>query len=177
MRGERPSSVKIGVCPAGSAPHARGTREDGLLQSRRGRFSPACAGNAGDASRRAPARTVQPRIRGERICHRFPKEVESGSAPHARGTHGVDLVAVPGQRFSPACAGNALTANSPHCPITVQPRMRGERTRWERAWIRWAGSAPHARGTRRTRVKREVAARFSPACAGNAFRGPPGWSA
>ena len=52
----------------------------------------------------------------------------AGSSPHARGTLDDTVVEAAGDRFIPACAGNAMTARAFVWLLSVHPRMRGERT-------------------------------------------------
>ena len=66
MRGERPSGMPAWRMDDGSSPHARGTRGWGGRHVPRGRFIPACAGNATMAANPPEGRTVHPRMRGER---------------------------------------------------------------------------------------------------------------
>ena len=168
MRGERRALRVWCAVARGSAPHARGTHQDAVDDRCPGRFSPACAGNAGARSRDSRLRTVQPRMRGERPVRTAGIRIKGGSAPHARGTPGREWSNRNSSRFSPACAGNAFDSTGGRCTVTVQPRMRGERANLERHLSEDGGSAPHARGTRRRGSCRYCRTRFSPACAGNA---------
>ena len=128
MRGERAGREVEAASQGGSAPHARGTRYPTLPRRASLRFSPACAGNADISEVRAAMDTVQPRMRGERGGVAGAQVLEFGSAPHARGTRRVLPGLRGGDRFSPACAGNASTLSNPPRKKPVQPRMRGERS-------------------------------------------------
>ena len=168
MRGERRIAKVWTRVGTGSAPHARGTRDRKAGRTARGRFSPACAGNARASARGGSRPPVQPRMRGERFQgNRWYRPVP-GSAPHARGTPGDFSSVEPRSRFSPACAGNASDLIRAAESVAVQPRMRGERGRARLTNGRRRGSAPHARGTPDQDAEDGQAIRFSPACAGNA---------
>ena len=112
------------------------------------RFIPACAGNAAAAVRRATSTPVHPRVCGERPLGR--------------------LQGRQGQRFIPACAGNANAGGSGPHTRPVHPRVCGERNRQPSATGRGAGSSPRVRGTQPLGWPTATAARFIPACAGNA---------
>ena len=132
------------------------------------RFIPACAGNACrcPAASRSPA--VHPRVCGERCRTSFQSHLPGGSSPRVRGTLLHRCEALTATRFIPACAGNAHPVPRWKSPVSVHPRVCGER-RETGALKRLAdGSSPRVRGT----LKREHPAlstnRFIPACAGNA---------
>ena len=103
-------------------------------------------------------------------AHRLPC-LHHGSSPHARGTHAARGSRVHGQRFIPACAGNANTSFMGRIHITVHPRMRGERPLGGTLPQNYLGSSPHARGTHVPADFLDFLLRFIPACAGNAARG------
>ena len=110
IRGERRAEVVAVLDADGSSPHARGTHHADNRRSWRGRFIPACAGNAfGRAGKTRPA-AVHPRIRGERVCAGFQGATQFGSSPHTRGTRQHALDGPHGTRFIPAYAGNAAGA-------------------------------------------------------------------
>ena len=136
----------------GSSPHTRGTHRLDVRGLVRARFIPAYAGNTRSGAASPSARTVHPRIRGERMVTIAVRSGSVGSSPHTRGT--------------PKRRRRVRT-----CP-TVHPRMRGERT--VAVMIRSApyGSSPHTRGTRPPAARCGRASRFIPACAGNARRSP-----
>ena len=71
-------------------------------------------------------------------------------------------------RFIPACAGNAFIAAASAAPLTVHPRVCGERF-WPsvRSYTR-PGSSPRVRGTHMEIFCTVRIRRFIPACAGNA---------
>src|SRR2546426_1168652 len=90
------------------------------------RFIPACAGNARSlASRRSPG-SVHPRVRGEREGVDRKTQTDLGSSPRARGTPLVHGAVGGGDRFIPACAGNAGTSTDALMVISgSSPRARG----------------------------------------------------
>ena len=96
-----------------------------------------------------------------------------GSAPHTQGTGEPihrDCLAC---RFSPAHAGNGQQGARAGQRHAVQPRTRRERHGAERAQVRNAGSAPHTQGTACQDFFAVRLIRFSPAHAGNGWRGLP----
>ena len=134
------------------------------------RVIPACAGNATSSPGWIPARTVYPRMCGERRCVSRLLKRQYGSSPHARGTHGWPQTRKPLPRFIPACAGNAGHVPARGAPDPVHPRMRGERAGRAHRARRASGSSPHARGTPPRAPWAGHICRFIPACAGNAAR-------
>ena len=113
---------------------------------------------------------VHPRMRGEHDDIAEAAIYVGGSSPHARGTHVVDTVRQPVQRFIPACAGNTFLFLFLFLFLSVHPRMRGEHGLPRREWHDAAGSSPHARGTHAHAIRSANAGRFIPACAGNTAR-------
>ena len=149
MRGERDGRYFHRVATSGSSPHARGTRS-----------------NIADTCWRS---AVHPRMRGERRPINANTGKRSGSSPHARGTQYSSHHFPSGYRFIPACAGNASEPLGARFPVSVHPRMRGERLRDIFQHKIKHGSSPHARGTQVHGDRRGGRQRFIPACAGNAL--------
>ena len=158
----------------GSAPRVRGTERHGAQAVGWDRFSPACAGNSKSLNLFNSACTVQPRVCGEQGFGRQPASSVSGSAPRVRGTGTCSLTVVPGERFSPACAGNRLIGLRRISDKTVQPRVCGEQATSKTALPTRCGSAPRVRGTDASSSCRSSQGRFSPACAGNRTARPNG---
>ena len=107
-------------------------------------------------------------MRGERGLVGVLKPPGGGSSPHTRGTHDVCLIDTPPSRFIPAYAGNARRRRCPSRPVSVHPRIRGERAYQYPCQAPRSGSSPHTRGTRTGFVRTGGQARFIPAYAGNA---------
>ena len=150
MCGERWCASNSPGNVSGSSPRVRGTPGDRHIHRRDRRFIPACAGNAARCSASPWARTVHPRVCGERSTAASQPAAMSGSSPRVRGTRGASA-RVPSQgRFIPACAGNAGNGAARLHGATVHPRVCGERL-----------------GQLFLPV-REL--RFIPACAGNAAK-------
>ena len=84
--GERTYICTISYTGNGSSPRVRGTRMEALYALHPYRFIPACAGNARVARERRWAKTVHPRVCGER--GRWPATTghRCGSSPRVRGT-------------------------------------------------------------------------------------------
>jgi len=131
------------------------------------RFIPACAGNAGPDARCSRASAVHPRVRGERGVPADRSTIFAGSSPRARGTPAPGIDPRRGQRFIPACAGNAQPFHQPSPPASVHPRVRGERGIGEDRPAYRVGSSPRARGTPELKRCHPPVRRFIPACAGN----------
>ena len=70
-------------------------------------------------------------------------------------------------RFIPARAGNTIFSSRLTWKGTVHPRSRGEHWVRNPAAVRWYGSSPLARGTRRRAAHPDRRQRFIPARAGN----------
>ena len=67
--GERMLAAFVGADGRGSAPRVRGTAWEDEDKNRRGRFSPACAGNGIVRPQMPVVIPVQPRVCGERASH------------------------------------------------------------------------------------------------------------
>ena len=147
MRGERLAQLLINHTNDGSSPHARGTHPPGQGREAARRFIPACAGNADPGPSGMDQPPVHPRMRGERQGEIGGFPFVAGSSPHARGTPDRIRARPGGLRFIPACAGNAPGSRPAPDPLTVHPRMRGERAKLQMDGVATLGSSPHARGT------------------------------
>ncbi len=146
--GECNRSICRAECSVGSAPRVRGMPGEWWVGFDCGRFSPACAGNAGPAGAGAAHCAVQPRVCGECESAAAAGDDARGSAPRVRGMLGRGRPAVPGRRFSPACAGNASPLLSSGCSLAVQPRVCGECRANPILAALHTGSAPRVRGMR-----------------------------
>ena len=71
------------------------------------------------------------------------------------------------RRYSPACAGNTSSPAAARRRSAVQPRVCGEHIDMRGVRAALFGTAPRVRGTQRDGRGRQVALRYSPACAGN----------
>ena len=168
VRGERDILHAVDVDLDGSSPRARGTRSGRSSDAPRGRFIPACAGNA-PATRVGGCETpVHPRVRGERFSPCADRMASAGSSPRARGTQPDPNAERYTDRFIPACAGNAQSCVHSRTWRSVHPRVRGERLAVRLSESATVGSSPRARGTRVLVVHPHGGFRFIPACAGNA---------
>ena len=132
------------------------------------RFIPACAGNAWGNMSAANRMSGHPRVCGERRGALSSGSGYYGSSPRVRGTptNAADTTAT--GRFIPACAGNASSGSAAINSATVHPRVCGERRGFEDIGASEAGSSPRVRGTLMLAEAPPLAARFIPACAGNA---------
>ena len=151
--------VRFSPACAGRGPHEPARRG-------RHRFSPACAGRGRGHSRRGSARSVQPRVCGERKTG-FPAGIEAtGSAPRVRGEGRWQEGDEAASRFSPACAGRGAPSAGTGPWSSVQPRVCGERALSDFNLSASDGSAPRVRGEAPHAEQGTRGRRFSPACAG-----------
>ena len=148
LRGELSVSSFRSPSSPGSSPLTRGTHFDAVEKKVFDRFIPAYAGNSETLKMGAAALSVHPRLRGELsialarvvpICRFIPayagnsnrtakeRELQVGSSPLTRGTHGV----IPNSR--------AIAA--------VHPRLRGELNIRTADAMAPTGSSPLTRGT------------------------------
>ena len=162
MRGERVVNPLFPESDIGSSPHARGTHRIKKSTVDAWRFIPACAGNAARPGGLHGKVPVHPRMRGERLLLKVGGVERHGSSPHARGTRRAARRPVAAGRFIPACAGNAGACAWWRPPQPVHPRMRGERSPSEFPLSHRYGSSPHARGTRFSQGKQQVARAVHP---------------
>ena len=167
MRGEHQSGWYPNTETAGSSPHARGTLSPVPHPQVPTGIIPACAGNTGIIQGLGVTGRDHPRMRGEHIIERPIRYGESGSSPHARGTHTAKFTVPPDYGIIPACAGNTTSHDGKTCPHPYHPRMRGEHDLRGRAHDMDAGSSPHARGTLTNAGTKADSAGIIPACAGN----------
>ena len=137
----------------GSAPHMRGIHGSNENVRRRGRISPAHAGNTSAADSAASQAADQPRTCGEYDTQTTRSEGGFGSAPHMRGIPAV----FPARRWT----------------RTDQPRTCGEYVAADLAGLAVQGSAPHMRGIRHMPPPPTRDVRISPAHAGNTVRRGP----
>ncbi len=97
---------------------------------------------------------------------------KDGSSPRVRGTRVETPARESGQRFIPACAGNASVADRSATLMAVHPRVCGERQVTRATPVEYAGSSPRVRGTHSACSAPSSISRFIPACAGNASETP-----
>ena len=166
--GERCIVRSFCVFSFGSSPRLRGTRTRASQRSRRSRFIPAPAGNAGHQAPWAIRRTVHPRACGERRGSSAVPDPDHGSSPRLRGTPPPAGRRDGTARFIPAPAGNARNSCSGSCFRSVHPRACGERPGSGVETVDGDGSSPRLRGTRGRGLGCARGDRFIPAPAGNA---------
>ena len=124
MRGEHSSSACLDSMPAGSSPHARGTRQVRVRAWVGLRFIPACAGNTPETDLCALLMAVHPRMRGG-------TRRASGRRAH-------------GRRFIPACAGEHTYSTSliSRSISTPHPATNSELLKSNVSWLSGSGSTP-----------------------------------
>ena len=71
------------------------------------RITPACAGNSDKHLHSKVQRPDHPRVCGEQPPFWYTGGTEKGSPPRVRGTAAFARLCSPGQRITPACAGNS----------------------------------------------------------------------
>ena len=169
VRGEHVRDDDLPDTVDGSAPRARGTQDNQYTPVLRDRISPACAGNTCTPGACRCSRADQPRVRGEHQCSSGICSPCTGSAPRARGTRFAERRLAAGDRISPACAGNTSSWTGSARGASDQPRVRGEHVVVRLQALGGLGSAPRARGTLSSPIRRRLPTRISPACAGNTW--------
>ena len=110
-----------------------------------------------------------PRVRGEHLPSRQPRDESIGPSPRARGTRDVQADDLGDVGTIPACAGNTRLGGRRACPEGDHPRVRGEHACWARKNRPRNGPSPRARGTRYWGMDRPDIQRTIPACAGNTY--------
>lgn len=151
----------------GTAPHARGTAEQGLDLWLRVGGNPACAGNESWSCSSTTWCQEQPRMREG---WRYGPPVAGttiGTAPHARGAGHRRARDSGRQGNSPARRGVDSTASPGSAALWEQPREHGERPPMLNTVQYWTGTALHARGTGALIQALQVRVGNSPACAGS----------
>ena len=151
----------------GSSPRVRGTFYMGVINSIRGRFIPACAGNISPATIASGMGSVHPRVCGEHGFAAMGATHQFGSSPRVRGTSRDSQAVELDSRFIPACAGNIGVSPSSRSPVAVHPRVCGEHRIVVHSRCSQSGSSPRVRGTSPGVIRRKLLTRFIPACAGN----------
>ncbi len=135
----------------------------------RHRFIPGYAGNACKSARFFRAKTVYPRLRGERKYYGKSVPLLHGLSPATRGTLVFFGENIRGARFIPGYAGNAKRGKRPSEIKPVYPRLRGERCDVHNGVIPKDGLSPATRGTHQTFRPALGTNRFIPGYAGNAL--------
>ena len=166
MRGEDLNANQFMALWNGSPPHAWGRLEGKWERWGRTRITPACAGKTGSTWPAPRTSRDHPRMRGEDQSAHWRLLVEFGSPPHARGRQRVRKAAHPGERITPACAGNTRRRRRRTPRPSDHPRMRGEYPTHSDKQTRDVGS-PRMRGEDRvTRPRPGRSGGITPACAG-----------
>ena len=106
-------------------------------------------------------------MRGEYISTMASSLSASGSPPHARGIHSIQLFEQPEEGITPACAGNTEKSWMNYTILWDHPRMRGEYFHVLDKLCHFLGSPPHARGILKVAALQELHPGITPACAGN----------
>ena len=166
--GERFVALDLSAKKDGSSPRGRGTLHIHDANGPASRFIPAWAGNASRWLPRPRARTVHPRVGGERLLPSALAVAHHGSSPRGRGTLPRGRRSSGRRRFIPAWAGNASRPAGTTRERPVHPRVGGERMLRKSPTTPQTGSSPRGRGTHSLRGCRRTPPRFIPAWAGNA---------
>ena len=165
--GEQRRASNTKSTPAGSSPRVRGTDLEFRLIERPRRFIPACAGNSRSPRFSRQKTAVHPRVCGEQSISARLRRLANGSSPRVRGTALMEAGTPRIWRFIPACAGNSIADYICVQRLTVHPRVCGEQVLSCFNLLPRSGSSPRVRGTVYAASRRNDAARFIPACAGN----------
>ena len=167
MCGEQVLHYEPKITAMGSPPRVRGTVHHGLRHDHIQGITPACAGNSVLASPVKSFTRDHPRVCGEQKLLPRLFLPEQGSPPRVRGTGIAPVSDIPGQRITPACAGNSPRPPRIKCLRRDHPRVCGEQNP-RGISISWPnGSPPRVRGTANIGRKNARASGITPACAGN----------
>ena len=113
---------------------------------------------------------VHPRGRGKHDEREYIPAITPGSSPRARETFLLRVIALAGNRFIPAGAGNIESLSVPVWRVPVHPRGRGKHISRIKARVEDTGSSPRARETSSYTPQSFTPSRFIPAGAGNMCR-------
>ena len=147
VRGEHFSAAASAIGDFGAPPRARGTRVSEVLEVRRPRSTPACAGNTTGELGRASTAPEHPRVRGEHVTLPVLATDSAGAPPRARGTRVQQFLCQDVGRSTPACAGNTHSSVGCSGPPSEHPRVRGEHQALRSSVRATSGAPPRARGT------------------------------
>ena len=130
-------------------------------------ITPACAGNTELEALRGLDARDHPRLRGEYPSADKIQKIAEGSPPLARGIPSWNLLCIPAEGITPACAGNTVSDPYHSRSPRDHPRLRGEYFS-TRIWNdTQKGSPPLARGILSSAKTHILSAGITPACAGN----------
>ena len=96
----------------GTSPRARGKQGGLLLDFRKQRNIPACAGKTEAAEAVPPENAEHPRVRGENASMLSVTDNPPGTSPRARGKPQTTPAVVSPMRNIPACAGKTGAASA-----------------------------------------------------------------
>ena len=111
-----------------------------------------------------------PRFRGEHYMSERQNHDMRGSSPLSRGTLAVIVFGGIALRIIPAFAGNTTFGESKVVNFEDHPRFRGEHFVTLFSSVRYLGSSPLSRGTRRLFFAFQIERRIIPAFAGNTLK-------
>ena len=146
MCGEKsPSGMSLSRF-AGSPPRVRGKGVDRIVNARRGRITPACAGKRRHRPKADSLRQDHPRVCGEKLALVAIVFFVVGSPPRVRGKASVHSCPSNTLGITPACAGKRPQPNAAVMAQKDHPRVCGEKLfSLFRMWA-FLGSPPRVRG-------------------------------
>ena len=110
-------------------------------------------------------------MRREKVHKLELLECDIGSPPRARGEGACGRWARPATRITPACAGRSDRAADRIRQDADHPRVRGEKSSFEKPLSPAPGSPPRARGEVSSPPTAAKGHRITPACAGRSYKG------
>ena len=128
IRGEKGLVLHRTGSGQGSPPHTRGKVVSDGTGIGRHRITPAYAGKRPSANIRECVTRDHPRIRGEKILHRFLCQLRLGSPPHTRGKESISSVLKSLSGITPAYAGKRVVSREAARLAGDHPRIRGEKS-------------------------------------------------
>ncbi len=166
IRGEKGLVLHRTGSGQGSPPHTRGKVVSDGTGIGRHRITPAYAGKRPSANIRECVTRDHPRIRGEKILHRFLCQLRLGSPPHTRGKESISSVLKSLSGITPAYAGKRVVSREAARLAGDHPRIRGEKAVPCSCVRVRLGSPPHTRGKEIFQHSPIPSIRITPAYAG-----------
>ena len=166
--GGSPSPRPAARAAAGLSPRVRGKQRRSLIGAECGRSIPACAGEAPAWYLSRHHVWVYPRVCGGSAKIVGIMASIAGLSPRVRGKHKNNDVTPESIRSIPACAGEACLAAVCQNRLAVYPRVCGGSRPQGNGRTLAEGLSPRVRGKLACIVRRAVARRSIPACAGEA---------
>ena len=153
----------------GTSPRVRGKLRGPHRHGAGAGYIPACAGEASGRQPGTRPTRVHPRVCGGSAEPDLLGYREPGTSPRVRGKRQGSRNEDDGQRYIPACAGEARLSSATTTATKVHPRVCGGSRRRYVTTHSLEGTSPRVRGKLPESTEAADAHRYIPACAGEAF--------